>query len=149
MRGCSADYDATSQRSKWNSERKTVKKCRVPRLPACPVRAASPRGLLGPGKATRVRWRRVGGAADSAFGSPRLSRLAQKQTGSRGNLGQAQIIKGRNQMSAPTAWNSRAVSTVWLIPNLFAWFSCRARDEFYLHHLGEPIPNEKNCQANC
>lgn len=79
MRGCSADYDATSQRSKWNSERKTVKKCRVPRLPACPVRAASPRGLLGPGKATRVRWRRVGGAADSAFGSPRLSRLHWKK----------------------------------------------------------------------
>lgn len=74
MRGCSADYDATSQRSKWNSERKTVKKRRVPRLPACPVRAASPRGLLGTGKATRVRWRRVGGAADSAFGSSALEK---------------------------------------------------------------------------
>lgn len=81
MRGCSADYDATSQRSKWNSERKTVKKRRVPRLPACPVRAASPRGLLGTGKATRVRWRRVGGAADSAFGSPRFLFCIRKRKG--------------------------------------------------------------------
>lgn len=81
MRGWSADYDATSRRSKWNSERKSVMKRRVPRLPACPVRAAPPRWLLGTGKATWVRWRRVGGAADAAFGSPRASCLPWKREG--------------------------------------------------------------------
>lgn len=27
------------------------------------------------------------------------------------------VIKGRNEISAPTAWNSRAVSTVWFLSN--------------------------------
>lgn len=81
VRGWSADYDATSQRSEWNSERKRVMKRRGPPLPACPVRAAPPRWLPGTGKATWVRWRRVGGAADAAFGSPRASRVPWKREG--------------------------------------------------------------------
>lgn len=81
VRGWSADYDATSRRSEWNSERKKVMKRRGPRLPACPVRAAPPRWLPGTGKTTWVRWRRVGGAADAAFGSPRASRLPWKREG--------------------------------------------------------------------
>lgn len=47
--------ETASRRSKWNSEREKVTKRRVPRLPACPVRAAPPRGLLGTGKAAGVR----------------------------------------------------------------------------------------------
>lgn len=60
---------------------------------------------------------------------PKETHLAHKRTSSRGNLCQAQFLyKGRNEISVPTAWSSRAVSTVWFTsnsyPNLFATFSC-------------------------
>lgn len=56
-----------------------VRKHRGPQLPACSWRAGPPRGMLGAGKETRVCWRRVGGAADTAFASPRASRLPWKR----------------------------------------------------------------------
>lgn len=107
-RSWSACCDGASRRSERNSERRRVMKRRVPRLPACSVRAGPQRGLLGAGKETAVGWRRVGGAADTAFGSPRASAPGEKRVFA-GGLGARRPRRGRRveKRQGVSVWSAR------------------------------------------
>lgn len=73
--------------------------------------------------------------------------LAQKQTSSSENLCQAQVI---NFIETKCLLQQRGVHVLYLWCGSFQTKSvCHVLvlgTEFYLHHLGEPVPNEKNAR---